>query len=167
LIFIGDNYYLATGAQSMTRTFFLALTAAALLAPLQGTLAADEKSDAAKYRSTVMATIGSSFGGFIAVYLGKVKPADTQAHLVANTQALAEAAKLVGDLVPAGSEGGDALPAIWKDMEGFQKYALEVSEATTLLAAAAAENDRAAMGKAFKAVGNSCKGCHDNYRVDD
>jgi len=151
----------------MTRTFFLALTATVLLAPLQGTMAADEKSDAAKYRDTVMTTIGSSFGGFIAVYLGKVKPADTQAHLVANTQALAQAATLIGDLVPAGSEGGDALPAIWEDMDGFQKYASEAADATAVLAAAAEANDRGAMGKAFKAVGNSCKGCHDNYRVDD
>ena len=151
----------------MIRTFFLALTATALLAPLQGALAADEKSDAAKYRSTVMSTIGSSFGGFVSVYLGKVQPADVETHLVANTQALAQAAQLISDLVPAGSEGGDALPAIWKDMEGFQKYAKEAADATASLALAAETNDRGAMGKAFKAVGNTCKGCHDNYRADN
>jgi cytochrome c556 len=159
--------YLTTGAPSMTRTFFLALTATALLAPLQGVFAADEKNDAAKYRSTVMSTIGSSFGGFVAVYLGKVKPVDVEKHLVANTQALAQAAQLINDLVPAGSEGGDALPAIWKDPEGFQKLANDAAEATAGLAIAAEANDRGAMGQAFKAVGNSCKGCHDKYRADN
>jgi cytochrome c556 len=114
-----------------------------------------------------MSTIGSSFGGFVSVYLGKVQPADVETHLVANTQALAQAAQLIGDLVPAGSEGGDALPAIWKDMEGFQKYAKEAADATAALALAAETNDRGAMGKAFKSVGNSCKGCHDNYRADN
>jgi cytochrome c556 len=52
-------------------------------------------------------------------------------------------------------------------MEGFQKYANDAAEATAALAVAAEANDRGAMGKAFKAVGNSCKGCHDNYRAED
>ncbi len=151
----------------MNRALYAALIAAFIFLPLQSHADDSEKSDAAKYRDTVMESIGSSFGGFISVYLGKVKPADMQGHLVANTRALAAASSLIDDLVPVGSEGGDALPAIWDEMDQYQQYAADAAEATTALAAAAEANDRAAMGKAFKAVGNSCKGCHDKFRADD
>jgi len=123
-----------------------------------------EKSDAAKYRHEVMEAMGSSFGNFILLYMNKVDQPD--AHLIANAQALALSASLTADLVPAGSEGGEALPAIWDEMDEYQKYAEEVANNTAALADAAEAGDKAAMGKAFKAAGKSCKGCHDKFREE-
>jgi len=149
----------------MNRKILLSFILFAFSLPMQSALADDDDNPAAEYREKVMETIGSSFGGFIQVYLGKVKQSD--AHLVANTKALAAASSLVGDLVPAGSEGGDAKANIWEEMDTYQKYAKESANATAQLAAAAETGDRAAMGKAFKAVGNSCKACHDKFREED
>ncbi|MBT5890880.1 MAG: cytochrome c [Chromatiales bacterium] len=151
----------------MNRIFFAAIAAAVLLMPAHSVMADDaELSDAAKYRETVMEAVASSFGGFIAVYLGKVEPNAKEKHLIANTRALAISSTLIGDLVPNGSEGGDALPLIWTEMDTYQKYAQDAADSTAELARAAESGDRAAMGKAFKAVGTSCKTCHDKFREE-
>ncbi|MDG1462535.1 MAG: cytochrome c [Gammaproteobacteria bacterium] len=151
----------------MNHKLLATLVTAALLLPAQSLMADDEISDSAKYRSLVMSTIGSSFGGFVNVFLGKVDLQEPQTHLVANSQALADSAALVKDLVQAGSEGGDALPAIWLEMDTYQEYAKNLKDATANLAAAAEANDRAAMGAAFKAVGKSCKACHNKFRAEN
>ncbi len=150
----------------MNHKLLATLVATALLLSAQGLMADDELSDAAKYRSQVMNTMSSSFGGFISVFLGKVDLQASEAHIIANSKALAASASLVADLVHAGSEGGDALPAIWEEMDTYQEYANDVKDATAKLAAAAEANDRAAMGAAFKAVGKSCKTCHDDFRAE-
>ena len=99
------------------------------------------------------------------MFMGKVDQSD--AHMAANARILATASALTADLVPVGSEGGDALPEIWTDMDEFQKYAKQVADTTAELATAAEAGDKAAMGKAFRAVGKSCKGCHDKFRAED
>jgi len=42
----------------------------------------------------------------------------------------ADAGAKLGDLVPVGSEGGDAAPAIWEDMDGFKAEIKKWREAT-------------------------------------
>jgi len=138
----------------------------ALTALVGGPALADDGdiSDATKYRQQVMETMGSSFGGFIQLFMNKVQQPDN--HIVANAQALAAAASLTADLVPIGSQGGDALPAIWDEMDEYQKFAKSVADTTAELAAAAEAGDKAAMSKAFRAAGKSCKGCHDKFREE-
>ncbi|MEM1173995.1 MAG: cytochrome c [Pseudomonadota bacterium] len=74
-----------------------------------------------------------------------------------------------GDLFPDGSEfgnGTEAAPAIWSDRAGFNA-ALDRWVTATRAAVEAApqslDEARPVAGKVFQ----SCKGCHDNYRVDD
>lgn len=72
-----------------------------------------------------------------------------------------------GDLFPAGSEKGgetEAAPAIWTDMAGFK------ASVATFKAAADANAPKAAASEAefkaaFGAVVQTCKGCHEKYRV--
>jgi len=153
--------------KAMIHRLLLGLTASAFL--ITGTATADDghddDNDAVKYRHQVMATMGSSFGAFILLFMNKVE--QPEKHLVANARILATAAALTADLVPEGSQGGEALPAIWDDMDEYQKLAQEVADATASLAASAEAGDRAGMGKAFKAAGQSCKGCHDKFREED
>lgn len=79
-----------------------------------------------------------------------------------------EARNQFGDLFPAGTETGmetEAAPAIWEDREGFEAALAEFGEATeAAIAAAPATLDEAkpVLGAVFK----TCKGCHDNYRID-
>jgi len=78
----------------------------------------------------------------------------------------AEAGEKLGDLVPAGSEGGEAAPAIWEDMDGFKEQIQMWRDAT----AAAIEANPQSLDAARPVVGpvlKSCKGCHDSYRIED
>ena len=42
-----------------------------------------------------------------------------------------------------------------------------MQEATAAFVTAAESGDSEAIGAAFRNVGMSCRGCHDNYRVQD
>lgn len=72
-----------------------------------------------------------------------------------------------GDLFPAGSEtGGEttAAPAIWADMAGF-KAAVATFKAAADSNAAKAASSEADFKAAFGAVVQTCKGCHEKYRI--
>ena len=74
----------------------------------------------------------------------------------------------IKDVFPAGSDTGDtdALPLIWQEQDKFAQLLTAVEKSTAELRDAVAANDKAATMKAFKAVGESCKGCHDRYRKE-
>lgn len=74
-----------------------------------------------------------------------------------------------GDLFPPGSdtgEGTEAAPAIWEDREGFETALAEWRSATQNAIEAAPQTLEAAkpiVGQVF----NTCKNCHDTYRIED
>ena len=57
-------------------------------------------------------------------------------------------------------------PEFFTDAEGVTKVAIAFNKAANELAAVAANGDQAQIAKAFAATGDSCKGCHDKYRMD-
>lgn len=79
---------------------------------------------------------------------------------------MAEFGAKIPTLFPAGSDQGktDALPAIWSNVDDFNARAKAFEEASLKLAAAATSGDAAASGDAMKAIGGTCKACHDKYR---
>jgi cytochrome c556 len=77
-----------------------------------------------------------------------------------------EASAQFGELFPAGSEGGEAAPAIWEDRAGFEEALAAWSDAVDAAIAAnpqTLEETKPVAGDVF----NTCKGCHDNYRIED
>ena len=71
-----------------------------------------------------------------------------------------------GGLFPDGSQGGEAAPAIWEDREGFEEALANWQAAT----ATALESSPGSLDEAKKTVGpvfQTCKGCHDSYRIED
>ena len=74
-----------------------------------------------------------------------------------------------GGLFPEGSETGmdtEAAPAIWEDRAGFEAALLkwrEAVEAAQAAAPATLEEAKATVGPIFQ----TCKGCHDDYRIED
>jgi cytochrome c556 len=73
-----------------------------------------------------------------------------------------------GDLFPPGSETGndtEARPEIWTDRAGFEQRLVDFGEA---VAAAQAANPQSTeeLKPVLFGVLKTCKGCHDNYRVD-
>ena len=67
-------------------------------------------------------------------------------------------------LFPEGSNEGksEALDKIWEDWDGFTAAANLLQTKAEALAAA---EDQAAVGAGFGALMQTCKGCHDNYRM--
>jgi cytochrome c556 len=58
-------------------------------------------------------------------------------------------------------------PELFTDKEGVGKVAKAFNEAANEMAKVAASGDAAAVKAQFGKLGESCKGCHEKYRVDD
>ena len=81
----------------------------------------------------------------------------------------ADTAAVFGDLFPAGSESGydtEARATIWTDREGFDEQLETWAQAVNTAIEANPKNLeelKPVAGPIFKA----CKGCHEDYRVED
>lgn len=117
---------------------------------------------AAEYREHVMEAIGGHMQAAADIARGKV-PHQDQFSL--HIDALAELGGIVDTLFPEGSEGGDALPAIWENPDDFSARVADLEEATVALKTAV--DGGGDVGTAFQGVGQACKSCHDDYREDD
>ncbi|MEC7362371.1 MAG: cytochrome c [Pseudomonadota bacterium] len=74
-------------------------------------------------------------------------------------------AMVMPDYFPEGSgEGTSAKPAIWTDFVGFTDAAEANYYAAQELIAAAAKQDADAAGEALRAIGGTCKGCHQKFK---
>ncbi len=74
-------------------------------------------------------------------------------------------AMVMPDYFPEGSgEGTSAKPAIWTDFVGFKDAAEANYYAAQKLIAAAAKQDADAAGEALRAIGGTCKGCHQKFK---
>ena len=137
----------------------------ATLAFAGNSFSATAPADAIKYRKAVMSAMGAHTGTFSLINFGRVEHPD---HLRAHVEALAAMGTEIKDVFPAGSDTGDtdALPLIWQEQDKFAQLLTAVEKSTAELRDAVAANDKAATMKAFKAVGESCKGCHDRYRKE-
>ncbi|PSJ81020.1 c-type cytochrome [Neisseria iguanae] len=62
-------------------------------------------------------------------------------------------------------EESDAKPEVWSKPEEFKQAAEKFVAATVALKTAAAEGNLEAVKKPFGDVGQSCKACHDSFRV--
>jgi cytochrome c556 len=80
-----------------------------------------------------------------------------------------DAAAMLGDLFPAGTETGEgtkAAPAIWEDRDGFEAAIATWQKAIDgAIAASPASGEE--LGPAAGPVFKACKNCHDNYRIED
>ncbi len=135
-----------------------------LAATLALAVAVNAAEDAATERSEMMKDVREATKPVGAMLRGTAE--FDAAQLQASLAVYADAASRLGSLVPAGSEGGEAAPAIWEDPDGFAVAIQEWQDAT----AAAIDADPQDLESARPLVGavlNNCKGCHDNYRIED
>lgn len=134
--------------------------AAALVLLAIGAAASEGQVD---YRQHVMAAVGGHMQAIADIVRGKVEHAG---HSAVHAKALADLADIAPTLFPAGSEGGDTLPAVWESPEDFQAKLTAFKEAASGLRTAADSGDPAQVGMALRDLGQACKGCHDNYRAE-
>ena len=57
-------------------------------------------------------------------------------------------------------------PELFENFDDVAKISGDMTQATAQLVAAAKADDQGAIRTAFAAVGQSCKACHDKYRMD-
>lgn len=116
---------------------------------------------AADYRHHSMEAVGGHMMAMVDIIRRKVPH---QQHMGLHANAMADLASITDSLFPEGSEGGDALPAIWKNPEDFaDKVQAFKGAAAGLKDAVQSAGD---IGAAFQTLGGACKGCHDDYRAE-
>lgn len=116
-----------------------------------------------EYRQHTMAAVGGHMQAIADILRGKVAHVG---HLPTHANAMADLAAIAPTLFPPGSDGGDALPAVWEDAADFKAKLDAFKAAADGFKAAAASGDMAATGAALRDLGQSCKGCHDSYRAE-
>lgn len=139
-----------------------ALVALAALASIA--VAAATGTEAIKQRQQAMEDIGQSMQALGAI---AKKEASFEAEVVkANAETIADRLEKAADLFPEGSDTGDvktrAKPEIWSDRKGFEE---DLETATRAAVAMQSVTEEAAFMPALAELGNSCKSCHDRYRL--
>ncbi len=115
----------------------------------------------AKYREHVMEAVGGHMQAMVDILKQEVSHGD---HLSLHANAMADLGNIALTLFPAGSEAGDALPAIWERPEDFQEKLEAFPAAAEALQQAI--NGGGEVGPAFQNLGQACKSCHDDYRAE-
>lgn len=122
--------------------------------------------DAKDYRQAIMHAMGGHISAISMNIRGLV---EDHGFLAEHAEALANAASELEFVFPAGSDVDDseALPAIWDEPQAFAKAINDAKVATAAFSEAAASGDKEAIDAAFREVAGACKGCHDQFRMDD
>jgi len=123
-------------------------------------LAQFARPDAAiKYRKAAFTVMSTHFTRIGAVAKGEVPFNKDE---VAKNAAIVNAmASLPWQAFGPGTEGGDALPAVWSDESKFKSAQEKLITATASLSSA---GDLDAVKKATANVGAACKNCHDDFK---
>ncbi len=122
-----------------------------------------------KERHENFEAIGASFK---AVRGELEKDAPDFALIAAKANDINGRAAKIADHFPAGTSTEDgfdteALPAIWQKPEEFKAAAAKLVDESAKLASLAAGADKTAVASQAMAMGGACKGCHDQFRLDD
>jgi cytochrome c556 len=149
----------------MKRLLLAATVVASLTASLPAAAQFQKPEDAVKYRQSAMFVMANHFGRIGAMVNGRAPydaaQAAANAELVATLDHLPFAGFVEG---PASTEKGKSSSKVWSNRAAFDAAATKMQDAVDKLVAAAKTNSLDAIKPAFGAVGQTCKGCHDEFR---
>lgn len=137
-----------------------------LLALLPLSLNAAEPEDLIKYRRNVMKAIGGHTSAAGAIVEGKV---DYKRQLAEHARAVQTLTTDIPSLFPKDSDFGEtrAKDAVWSKRADFEKAARDTKTKAAAFAKAAQGGNQSAIAASFKELGESCKGCHKDFRKKD
>jgi len=123
----------------------------------------------AAYREAEMMAIAKTFKAMSMISKGEVlRP---QGEFIGHAEALHNLSLDLVSQYPAGTAHGEAKseasPAIWTDAAGFAAAATAFETATAQVLAAAKISDNEAVKTGMGAIGQSCGGCHEKFRLED
>ena len=121
----------------------------------------NEGSPQAEYRELVMEAVGAHMEASVAIVRKEVELSD---HLTSHADALASLAVVSADIFPKGSEGGDALPAIWQKPQDFKAKLQAFEDSAGAFKSAVDANDSEVIRAKLRDLGQSCRSCHRSYR---
>jgi cytochrome c556 len=171
-----SNFITSKGFQplSIVRKTVLALTAAGALFAAVGQAGAQSPQPVSndpvvvvKEREKTMKSMGDAMKKIAAYVKNEGGTIDGVREGAATIQQSSH--KIVPVLFPANTGIGtikdsEAKPEIWKQWPQFQQAAQKLESTSAELVTVASTDDRAAIAKQFGQVGQSCGGCHDNFR---
>lgn len=137
--------------------------ATAALAVVLVAIAVSASEGEVNYREKTMEAIGGHMGAIFGIVRGDVPHTD---HLATHASALADLAEIAPTLFPEGSNGGEALDAIWENPDDFASKLDAFREAAANLKTAVETGEKGKIMPAVLGVGQACKGCHDDYRAE-
>jgi cytochrome c556 len=143
------------------------ITTGLILSVLSAPVFAGDLEDQIAFRKGYWQVVKHEFGDVMAAMLREKRPMDARRFAEAATR-LSALAPLAAETFPEGSVSDEsrALPEIWEDEAGFAEALATYETRIVDLQAAVNSGDQSQIGPAFKAVGGSCKNCHDNYRAE-
>ena len=117
-----------------------------------------------KYRQGVMRTVGGHMSSLAGILRGNVHMDNLKFH----AKGMAGLATIVPNVFPEGSgvSKSEALPVIWKEADKFEMAIDKFVKAANGISEAADSGEMSQIGPAMKALGQSCKGCHDDFREE-
>jgi cytochrome c556 len=155
----------------MSRKSWVAFGVAAILVSAIGVFHSSRSiadSPVIQERRTLMKDMGKQMG-IINDFLEK-GVGDAAAAKAAADKIHSNAGK-IPELFPQGTSLADnvgetgAKPEIWANFDNFKQAAAKLGDLSSAASAAADGGDKAAIGAAFKDMGqNGCGGCHQNFR---
>lgn len=148
------------------KLLLLVLTTAASFGIAATTMAETTSEDAYDYRVAIMTTLKGHLVASSMIVRGLIE--DT-GQLAEHANSIANSLAEFDHVFPEGSNVGDseALDAVWTDPEKFAEAYANAKAASAEFAAAANSGDMEAAGAAFRKVGGSCRGCHDDFKKQD
>lgn len=139
---------------------------AALGLAMQPAWTQDDPESWIKYRQGSMKALGGHMAASAQLVRGKVA---VEGHLTMHAQAIADITRDLLALFPEGSDFGetDAKESIWSEWDRFQELAEDSARAADELLQTVNAGDGGATGEAFKALGETCKACHKDFRLEE
>ncbi len=131
---------------------------------MTGPVAAMDAEDIIKYRNSVMKAYAGHTGAASRIVRGKV---DYVEQLAMHATAMRDISLVIDDLFPEDSDFGEtrAKAEVWSKPDEYKKAMEENQQAAEAFLKAV--NDGTANAETFKAVTDTCKGCHDKFRAEE
>jgi cytochrome c556 len=132
-------------------------------------LAQGSAADVIKARQAGMKAVGAGFKGLMdQTRGGSPNPAEVRRHAAA---VAAQSPKVVGWFAPGTASAPGvktaALPTVWTRSAEFRRSAAEFDAQAKKTLALANAGDMAALGPQVRALGGTCKTCHDDFKRKD
>ena len=150
----------------MRTSFIIGLAAASLASAALAQ--APTVGDQIKARQAGMKSVGAAFKGIRDEFGGKPDAAAVKRHAAVLA---GHSPKVVGWFAPGTASAPGvktaALPAIWTRNADFRKAAAAFDGEARKMLALANGGDMAGVGGQVRALGGTCKGCHDDFKAKD